>query len=95
MSDPAWERLSLPDVGPVERCLVYGMPVDYARTGGGNPPGVGGMQTNVSCAWWRVNEGPWWRLPGHSRTTRKADLPALVELLVEAGVVTVPVVFIP
>ena len=92
MSDPAWERLTLPVVGPVERCLVYGMPVDYAQTSGGNPPGVGGMQTACGRSWWRVNEGPWWTLSGR---LRKRDLPGLVGLMVDAGAITVPVAFVP
>lgn len=67
-----------------DRCTAYGLILDYARSGGGNPPGVGGQQTSMSRTWWRVDEGPWWCL---SPRLKRSDLIAMAELLLEAGVV--------
>jgi hypothetical protein len=91
MSDPpnVWKPYTVPLPNDprghaAERLETLGHTIDFARTGGGNPPGRGGQQTNVSRTWWRVDDGPWWCL---SHRLRKQDLEGLFELMLDAGVI--------
>ena len=84
-----WKRLETPD-GWIETADVLGHRVDVAVTGGGNPPGVRGVQTNCSAVWWRLDLGQWKRSGARSYTETKRSAPEFVLELVSWGILGEP-----
>jgi hypothetical protein len=70
---------------------IGGHVVEVAPRGGGNPPGRGGQQTNVSSVWWRFQGQDWKRAPSRGGF-RKAmqNLPEFLQSLADWGLLEPP-----